>query len=52
MSALHSRPTPPPRSGLSRRSFLKYTGAAVAASGVLTPRWFVKGVTMSGLGGR
>jgi multiple sugar transport system substrate-binding protein len=36
MSALDSRPTPPPQSGLSRRSFLKFTGAAVAASGVLT----------------
>jgi multiple sugar transport system substrate-binding protein len=39
MSALDTSPTPPPRSGLSRRSFLKYTGlagAAAASTGVLS----------------
>ncbi|MDX6261679.1 MAG: multiple sugar transport system substrate-binding protein [Kribbellaceae bacterium] len=39
MSALDSRPTPPPQSGLSRRSFLRYTGiagAAAASTGLLS----------------
>jgi multiple sugar transport system substrate-binding protein len=36
MSALATSPTPPPRSGLSRRSFLKYAGLAAASTGALS----------------